>query len=394
VSCSRVANPLPPPAESIAGGASALNKSYKLLYTFTGYPSASGPTGIIALKGLLYGTTTTGGANTFGTVFVRGLSGNVRLLYSFRGGTSDGSEPEGNLVAFGGRLYGTTEYGGANGDGTVFEISPSGQERVLHSFMGGTDGANPLLAGLLVVNGTLYGTTNAGGDPSCHYQDIVGCGTIFAVSTSGKERVVYRFEGKPDGACPSGSLIEVGAELYGTTNFGGRYNDGSVFDVTSSGTERTLYSFKGYPDGIMPYAGVIALGGNFYGTTLLGGAFQGAGTVFELTPSGTESVLHSFKGSPDGALPYAALTATGGVLYGTTEDGGASDRLCVGQGIVGCGTVFAITTAGKESVLYKFKGLKDGRNPVSAVVAGNGLLYGTTIAGGKTNNGTIFQLAP
>jgi uncharacterized repeat protein (TIGR03803 family) len=375
------------------GDASSLAAKYKLLYTFPGHPSGSGPAGLTALHGPLYGTTTTGGAHTFGTVFVRGSSGKVHLLYSFQGG-NDGAAPEGNLLDLNGTLYGTTEYGGADGDGTVFAATTAGKERVLYSFKGGTDGATPVLAGLLLLHGKLYGTTNAGGDASCHNQQIVGCGTIFEVGTSGTERVLYRFKGQPDGASPSGSLIDVSGVLYGTTNFGGTYGNGSVFSVTTAGVVKKLYSFKGYPDGATPFAGLTALNGNLYGTTTLGGAFDGSGTIFELSSSGSERVLHSFKGAPDGSLPYGGLIDVSGSLYGTTERGGSSEPACVGRGIVGCGTIFTITTSGKLNVLYRFKGHNDGANPLSSLVLVENVLYGTTFAGGTGNNGTIFEITP
>ncbi|MBV9718941.1 MAG: hypothetical protein JOZ77_06455 [Candidatus Eremiobacteraeota bacterium] len=380
------------PATQDASNAQPLNSPYKQIYRFPGTPGGSGPTGILYDHGVFYGTTTGGGAKTLGTVFARGVNGVVRVLYSFQGGL-DGAEPDGTLLAIDDTLYGTTQRGGAHGDGTVFAVTKAGAERVIYSFKGGSDGATPILVGLLSVNGELYGATNAGGSSSCHYKDIVGCGTIFKVSTSGAESVVYRFKGKPDGACPSGSLIESNGELYGTTNFGGKYDDGSVFKITLSGDETTIYSFKGYPDGVTPFAGLTPLNGNFYGTTALGGALEGAGTVFEITPTGTERVLHSFAGAPDGALPYAPLLALGGKLYGTTEDGGSSDQPCIGHGIVGCGVVFSITTSGQSSVLYRFKGHLDGGSPWSSVISAEDGLYGTTLSGGNHDNGTLFEIA-
>ena len=392
-SCARFGTASPLPAQSLDDRASSSNTAFKLLYSFTGAPSGSGPTGLADFHGLLYGTTTGGGAKTDGSVFVRGLTGNVREIYSFQGG-ADGSQPEGSLVALGGVFYGTTEYGGAHNDGTVFEVSPSGNERVIYSFQGGTDGATPVLAGLVVVGGALYGTTNAGGDSSCHYQDITGCGTVFEVSTSGQERVVYRFKGKPDGACPSGPLTDLAGALYGTTNYGGTFNNGSVFKVTTGGVETRLYGFKGYPDGAMPYGGVTAYDGGLYGTTALGGAYDDSGTVFDVSAPGTEEVLHSFSGAPDGAVPYAGLTLDGSTFYGTTELGGSSSGACVGRGVVGCGTIFSITPAGVESVLLRFGGHTNGSNPWAPLTLGKDVLYGTTLEGGSTDNGTIFELSP
>ncbi len=365
---------------------------YNLLYSFTGYPSGGAPTGLTALDDALYGTTTTGGTKTFGTVFVRSSAGKVRLLYSFKGG-NDGAEPAGNLVVVNGVLYGTTEYGGTRGDGTVFKVSRLGHESVIYSFKGGNDGANPMLGGLAVVAGALYGTTHAGGDPSCHVDSIVGCGTAFKLTTSGKEFVLHRFKGKLDGACPAGSLAAAGGTLYGTTNFGGPGNNGTVFTLSTSGVEHVLYRFKGYPDGAQPYAGLTELNGQLYGTTALGGAFDYSGTVFELSTTGVEHLLHSFEGYPDGAVPYDALTAYNGELYGTTAYGGNAGRACTGGGIVGCGAVFTMSPSGKERVLYRFKGTPDGANPWSSLILENGALVGTTLSGGADHAGGIFQIA-
>jgi uncharacterized repeat protein (TIGR03803 family) len=390
--CSRAASTLPDVAPQSESGVTP-DAAFKQLYRFKGKPSGSGPTGILGDNGAIYGTTTGGGSKTLGTFFVRSASGAVKTLYSFRGG-NDGAEPDGTLIALDGTFYGTTQYGGPKGAGTVFAMAPSGKERVLYSFKGDTDGAEPLLAGLVAVNGKIYGTTNAGGDPSCKHGDIVGCGTVFELTTSGKERVLHRFKNKPDGACPSGSLLVVGTKIYGTTNFGGKYGNGTVFSVTASGREHVFYSFGGYPDGSMPFAGLTEVDGSLYGTTTLGGAYQGAGTVFELTSSGAEHVLHSFHGAPDGALPYATLTAAGGTLYGTTELGGSAQKSCVGRGIVGCGTVFSITTGGEYNVLYRFTGSRDGSDPLGALVSGTTGYYGTTLSGGTNNRGTIFEVMP
>ena len=235
----------------------------------------------------------------------------------------------------------------------------------------------------------LYGTTSAGGDSQCHIQGSVGCGVVFSVTTSGTENVLHRFTGKPEGASPVGPLIDVNGALYGTTASGGAYNSGSVFEI-SSGSLQTLYSFKGYPDGAVPYAGVIEHDGTIYGTTAFGGADHDSGAVFSLGSSGTERVLHSFKGYPDGAVPYDRLTYAGGVLYGTTQYGGDSGKKCTG-GILGCGIIFSITTSGDENVLYQFKGVPDGANPWSSLIREGAVLYGTTLSGGAAHKGSIFS---
>jgi uncharacterized repeat protein (TIGR03803 family) len=311
-------------------------------------------------------------------------------LYSFKGGT-DGSGPSG-LIAINGALYGTTDIGGAQciiksrnnnhvGCGTVFEVSPSGQERVLYRFQGAPDGAGPF-AGLIAVNGKLYGTTSQGGNAN-------NKGTVFEVSTSGQERVLYRFRGKPDGDLPAAGLVAFNGALYGTTCCGGASDDGTVFELSLSGPARVVYSFKGGTDGSNVLAGLLALNGGLYGTTQdSGGCLDPfvCGTVFEVTPSGQEHVVYTFihAGRNDGNRPQAGLVALNGALYGTTCCGGEGDK----------GTVFAVSPSGQERVLYRFRGKPDGREPDAGLVALNGTFYGTTCCGGAHDKGTVFALSP
>lgn len=372
-------------------GAVAPAAGYKLVYSFPGYPSGQTPTGITYFRGALYGTTINGGAHTFGTVFVRTATG-VKTLYSFKGG-SDGSGPTGTLVPFDGKLYGTTEYGGPAGDGTVFSIDTQGHEQVVYSFKGGTDGATPTMDSLVAANGALYGTTSAGGDSSCDVGQAVGCGVVFSVKPPRAEHVLHRFGSKAgDGAAPMGRLVESGGNFYGTTEFGGSYRNGTVYEMTSSGSEHRLYNFKGYPDGANPFAGVTLYQGTFYGTTAFGGAFDYSGTVYSLDSGGTERVLYSFRGIPDGAAPIDSLSVIGGVLYGTTQYGGDDGQECLGHGVEGCGVVFSITTSGNEKTLYRFKGEPDGANPWTGLILGGKRLYGTTVSGGSLGEGSIFAL--
>jgi uncharacterized repeat protein (TIGR03803 family) len=368
------------------------NSAYAKLYSFLGTPSGAQPMGLTLMRGAMYGTTMSGGANTFGSVFTRGATGKVRTLYSFRGGT-DGATPQGTLVVLNGTLYGTTEFGGKYGNGTVFQITAGGKERVLYAFKGGNDGATPAIAGMVAVNGVLYGTTSAGGNSKCSAENSVGCGIVFAVTTSGKESVLYRFKGKPDAAIPSGTLIAVNGTIYGTTNLGGPSDDGTAFKITTSGAEHVIYAFRGYPDGAVPYGGLTPFSGAFYGTTAFGGAFGNSGTIFKLTPAGSERILHSFSGFPDGAVPVGMLTASSSLLYGTTAYGGNSGRNCTGGGITGCGMIFSIGASGPMHVLYRFRGQPDGANPWASLTLSNGSFYGTTISGGAKNFGTIFKIA-
>lgn len=318
---------------------SGLNE--RVLYSFRGNsPSEGGPVaGLINLKGTLYGATAQDGLYRGGTVFKVSTSGtNERVLHNFGHG-SDGANVRANLTALRGRLYGTTYQGGTYGKGTVFSVRISdGKEHVLHSFGNKSDGANPV-AGLIDVNGTLYGTTLFGG--------ANGAGTVFTISIGGSESVLYSFSG-PDGAYPYAGLIDLGRTLYGTTGGGGQAKDGTVFSLSTSGTnERVLHSFSNnHSDGIAPVAPVIAVKGALYGTTSQGGA-AGYGTAFRVTTSGKERVLHSFgEGYPnDGLDPLAGLIDVKGTLYGTTPTGGISLPSCPRSGTNTCdyGTVFALT---------------------------------------------------
>ncbi|HTA55635.1 MAG TPA: choice-of-anchor tandem repeat GloVer-containing protein [Candidatus Acidoferrales bacterium] len=316
------------------------------------------------------------------------LSVRYSVLHSFKGGFADGEEPFAGLVNVKGTLYGTTYEGGAYnriGEGTVFSITPSGTETVLHSFGGSQDGAYPV-AGLINVKGTLYGTTGKGG--------ANGDGTVFSITPSGTETVLYSFKGGPgDGEQPRAGLINVKGTLYGTTYLGGNCSSsggcGTVFSMTPSGTETMLYSFKGVSgDGKYPFAGLIDVKGKFYGTTFEGGAncsgSGGCGTVFSITRSGEETMLHSFAGDPDGNNPEAGLINVKGTLYSTTYAGGTNNR----------GTVFSITPSGTETVLHSFGGSGDGADPVAALLYAKGKLYSTTFVGGPNNDGTVFSITP
>jgi uncharacterized repeat protein (TIGR03803 family) len=370
--------------------------SYHVLLRFpnSGKEGASPQAGLISANGLFFGTTYRGGnsgcyANLgCGTVFQLDASGKETVLYRFKGG-SDGANPIAGLVNVKGVLYGATQLGGANGDGTIFKVNVSGNESVVYSFKGGSDGANPF-ASLIAVGGALYGTTWDGGSGSnCGASD--GCGTIFKVTTSGSESVLHSFQGGNDGANPWGALLYVSPTFYGTTSIDGSSGDGTVFIMSKSGKERVLYAFKGGPDGANPWAGLVALNGALYGTTFYGGTGSGCGsstcgTVFQVTTSGAESVVYSFKGgTSDGANPWAPLTVMNGQLYGPTSSGGAAN----------VGTIFQLSPSGGESVLYSFKNARDGAHPIAGLLPVGSTLYGTTFGGGGASGaGTVFTLSP
>lgn len=349
-----------------------------------------------------------GYSNQTEAVIPTGGSGSESALYNFAGGNDPKLPYAGLIFDKAGNLYGTSELGGSNNQGTVFEITPNANgtwtETILYNFTGSTDGGQPN-ANLVFDNaGHLYGTTNYGGSTNCN----LGCGTVFKLtpgSNGWNETTIHTFTGGSDGREPNARvLLDATGNLYGTTMYGGNIGSvcsmgcGTVFKLTkgSNGwTQSVLYAFTGGTDGASPYDGLVFdPTGNLYGTTYSGGS--GNGTVFELTPGSsgwTESVIHAFNGAYDGKGPYGdlILDATGN-LYGTTFEGG-----------LGFGIVFQIrhNPAGgwRERLLHAFFNTPAG-NPVAGLVmdtAGN--LYGTTMLGATQTGcnggcGTLFKLVP
>jgi uncharacterized repeat protein (TIGR03803 family) len=300
------------------------------------------------------------------------------------GGTLYGTTVAGGSYA----CYGTSYFA----CGTVFSITLRGTENVLYNFgkktgFGDpTNGAEPY-AGLIDVKGTLYGTTEFGGPCSVYY--YYECGTVFSISTTGTVSLLHGFMGHPsDGAHPVSGLVDVKGTLYGTTSGGGKHRYGTVFSVTTGGTEKVLHSFGRFGSGshaCAPHAGLVDVGGTFYGTTVYCGTYN-KGTVFSVAPSGATKVLHSFGALGDGVSPDASLIELNGKLYGTTAGGGAYS--------CGCGTVFRITASGSEKILHSFGAHPDGAGPYAGLVDVKGTLYGTTGSGGAYGNGTVFSLKP
>jgi uncharacterized repeat protein (TIGR03803 family) len=318
------------PAVVSAVSAQAQTSEYRVLYSFTGADGGYPYAGLILdAAGNLYGTTVGGGAYALGTVFVVNRSGQEKVLHSF-GAEGDGTSPEPGLVQdAAGNLYGTTEGGGAYALGTVFVVNRSGQEKILHSFGAEGDGVSPYAGLVQDAAGNFYGTTNNGG--------AYGAGTVFVVNRDGQEKVLHSFGAYyGDGSIPFAGLVQDAAgNFYGTTPFGGAYGGGTVFVLNRNGHERVLHSFGADGDGAFPYAGLVQdAAGNFYGTTNGGGAYGYYGTVFVVSPTGQEKVLHSFGAEGDGAYNNAGLVQdAAGNLYGTTSNGGA----------YGYGTVFELT---------------------------------------------------
>ncbi len=323
----------------------------KTLYSFcsvSGCTDGSGPTAglLLASDGNFYGTTTTGGATGQGVVYRMTPTGTLTTLYSFcaQQGCTDGYLPYVGLIqASNGILYGTTSAGGAGGDGTVFEITTAGKFTSLHAFTGG-DGEFPDSRLVQGTNGNFYGTTYGAG------------GTVYEITGAGKLTTLDAFNGADGSGPTGALFLASNGTFYGTTSSGGANGGGAIYSMTAAGKLTTLYSFcalAGCADGGTPWGGLIqATDGNLYGTTS-GGGTNGYGTIFEYSPtSKTLTTLYDFcsqSDCTDGANPYEGLLEdTNGTFYGTTYSGGAADYGTVFSVATGLGPFVAATTrAGK-----------------------------------------------
>ncbi len=317
-------------------------------------------------------------AVAFGATFPARAS-SLTTLYSITG-SGDGTTPAGTPANIGGILYGTTLAGGAFGAGTIFEFDPATSvETVLYSFTGIADGGE-YSGSLMNVGGILYGTTAVGGPELS--------GTVFKFDPStGTKTIIYSFQGGTDGAYPKpdAPMVFANGSLYGTTTGGGSTGFGTVFQVDiATGTEKVLYNFAGNGAPGVPYGGLIIVGGTLYGTTLYGGPAN-QGTVFQIDrKTGAESMVYGLNGTSDGESPGGLTAAAGGTLYVAAEYGGAN----------GQGTILAVDpAAGTATTLYAFKGGSDAANPVAAPVLVGNTLYGTSLAGGPAAMGTLYSIA-
>lgn len=387
----------------MANGASAASRE-KVLYTFTGGADGGDPSsGLISDKaGNLYGMTYGGGANRQGTVFEleRSNGGWTEVvLHSFNYDGVDGYSPEGGLIMDkAGNLYGTTTFGGSQVFGTVFELSPSSNgwtESVLYNFTGGTDGGVPGVGSLVFDGeGSLYGTTQSGG--------AYGYGVVFELSPSSggwTETVLHSFaETTSDGGYPTSVVFDSKGDLYGTTTQGGTYERGTVFKLSrstkGSWKETVLHDFaEDNQDGGIPVSGVTVRGGDLFGATENGG--PGRGTIYELTRLENhwkETRLDKFfANGVDGFGPECVVIFDkAGNLYGTTYGGGRYEY----------GTVFELTrstTGWKQKLLHSFNGTTGGAFLTFGVIRdGKGNLYGTTECGGSDRDcsgyGVVFEI--
>jgi uncharacterized repeat protein (TIGR03803 family) len=379
-------------AFALSASSPAHAQTFTILHNFASSDGSAPLAGlVIDAKQNLYGTASSGGEYNGGVVFKASRSGAEMVMHSFGSGT-DGSSPEGSLIIdSAGNLYGTTFAGGTAGAGTVFKISSNGKESILYSFAGGDDGANPVAGLTINTSGNLYGTTSSGG--------AYNSGTVFEVSSTGQHTVLYCFGSiANDGTDPvAGVTLDPKGNLYGTASAGGSYGYGTVFELkySASGfTENILHTFEMQNDGGTPYAGLIFdRSGNLYGAATQGGdGSGGGGTVFELTRSAgnwTFNVLDGLAGwGISGTFRNLLFDASTGVIYATTHCDGAYSA----------GTVYSLTpSAGSWSYteLYTFTGGTNGYYVFSNLVMDkSGNLYGTTNTGGANGYGEIFKVAP
>jgi len=396
----------------------------KVVYSLQGPPDGSSPQASLVADsaGNLYGTTEVGGSN-YGAVFelsppaTAGGTWTEQVLHTFQNDSTDGTYPTGTLVFDKqGNLYGTTQEGGPSGTGTIFELTApttaGGEwtEAILWTFPANfLKGYSP--AGKLSIDaaGNLYGTTGAGGPK---VKTCTLCGVVFELvkpKTSDQvwaERVLYNFGVVAhDGFVPSPDLLLRGG-MYGTTRAGGTNNYGTVFQLTPHTglwTETILYNFAS-SEGIVPQGGLIAdAAGNLFGTTSSGGTDEtcSCGTIYELSPPAVaggawqKSTLYSFTGLSDGARPFGPLWRDSlDDLFGTTTIRGESQH-------GGAGTVFKLKAPAVSGGVWTFVLLHDfgttpgdGGAPLGGLILQNGLLYGTTQAGGTDNLGAVFSVTP
>jgi uncharacterized repeat protein (TIGR03803 family) len=366
--------------------------------------------GLILSGDTLYGTAEDGGTSGSGSIFAMKTDGTgFTNLYNFTamfpdpysGTNNDGAYPDGGVILSSNTLYGTTQVGGTGGKGTIYAIHIDGSGFTnLHNFAPisgppsytNTDGSH-LFGGLVLSGNRLYGTAEFSG--------FYDKGTIFAINTDGSDfAVLHQFTSAPapdfangDGTFPYGGLILSGNTLYGTALNGGTSGSGTVFAINTDGTGFTnLHSFGpgannsaglyANEDGANPYSGLVLSGNTLYGTASDGGG-TGNGVVFSINTDGSGfTKLHDFSGGSDGAYPYAGLTVSNNVLYGTTINGGST----------GYGTIFAVNTDGTSfGTLYNFTDGLDGSS-ANAVMLSSNVLYGTAYWGGNPGQGTVFSL--
>lgn len=387
---------------------------FTVLHAFAGGADGQAPFSglIIDKQGNFYGTTLLGGSGASplclssggcGTIYKIDPVGNLTILYGFQGSNDDGAYPYGALLRdSAGNLYGATSGGGTSGRqacsgygcGTVFTLSATGRERVVYNFTGGVDGATPKANLALGADGRVYSTTWIGG--------VYNWGVVYAVDKHGIQTVIHDFDGaNHDGGEAAGGLVRDDTGTFYGLTLGGddlscwpgfQIGCGTLYQVTEAGDEKVLYAFTGGQDGSWPSGNLVRdTAGNLYGTSQGGPYNTGIlGAVFKLDTAGNFTVLHEFTGGVAGEDPYAGLTRdAAGNLYGTTIGGGGT--ACPPNG---CGTVFVLEPSGKFTILHSFTGGQDGWAPNAPLTLDpSGNLFGIATDGGAFNEGVVFKIS-
>ncbi|HEY2445171.1 MAG TPA: choice-of-anchor tandem repeat GloVer-containing protein [Rhizomicrobium sp.] len=368
-------------ALALAGGAQA--GGFTVVHSFAGGSNdGASPLGGVtpAGQGSYYVATDGGGSSNEGTLTLLRKDGTTQVLHTFTGG-SDGQNADGAPLKWSidGNVYGTTQFGGASGCGTIYKYIPgSGAYQQLAAFRCAPDPAFPF-AGMVssVYYGALFGISYNGG--------LEDDGKLFYVDPDGNTGSSCQFDGV-DGSHPFAGVTFLNAVSYGVATAGGANNLGAVTDICAS---RVLHSFAGGSDGATPYGTLLVHSGVLYGTTANGGP-NNLGTVFKISPNGSGyKVLYNFQGiccgAGDGSFPHSGLAFNrkDGMLYGTTINGGNASDL---------GTIFKInSTTGAETVVHAFNG-SDGAHPYGNLYIKKGTIRGTTVAGGASGLGVVFKL--
>lgn len=335
------------------------------------WPSAAP---ILGSDGNLYGVTPTGG-KTAGVVYKLTLSGKFTILHTFcTSSCTDGDEPTGIILGSDGNFYGTTTLGGAFQSGTVFQISPTGTFKVLHTFCSlanCADGGIPIFPPMQGSDGNLYGSTNLGGD---------GGGEVYELTLDGALKVLQNFCYDFSATCYTGAyptrlVQDDDGNFFGTAAYGGSYNSGTIFEIASTGKFSGLHRFN-IGGGVAASWGLtLASDGNLYGVATNNDNFAGAignyvpdiyGIIFRSTPAGEFTTLASFYDAPIGPL----VQGTDGNLYGTTQEGGPGDS---GYGY---GTVFKLSIGSSPLVKTVPTGAKAGQ---SVLILGNNLTGSSSV---------------
>jgi uncharacterized repeat protein (TIGR03803 family) len=348
----------------------------------------------IDAEGDVFTTSFYGGRFGLGTIFMVAPNGAGTVLHDFTGGR-DGAHPDGGVIGdAAGNLYGTTTQGGPHTGGTLFKLAPDGRFTTLHAFdvdgewfwHGNHDAIHPAGSIVFDASGNLYGAAVHGGASNA--------GAIFKYAADGTWSLLHSFD-VTGGSQPRGVVLGPDGALYGTTLTGGQYANGTLYKLSTQGAFDLIHAFGAADDGQKPLSEVaVDNAGNVYGTTTSGPNASSCGVVFHVTPGGTETVLHIFKGGSGDGCAADGRTAldTAGNVYGTTVLGGKYGFPTCGDESR-CGVLFRIAPDGTENILHNFDGGSTGANPNSGLVSdGHGRYYGASSTGGGNGAGAVFEL--